>query len=635
MAKQNSLNIKPGVVVSYQGGNYTIERIIDLSSILIKSTLNGKLLRVSIHEVTTPLEIDKSNPERERDLQSIPEKDWEVAQKRFSIIKPIIENSLSGGDIVQLAEDNGLNYSTVYRWLRKYIEGGENIIALLNDGTKGGKGIGRLSPEVEQIISLAIETTYLTNQRKPVESTYKEVCVQCQNLGVETPHINTVRNRIKSIIEEVSLKRRYGKDVARYKYGPNKGKFPHVSFPLEVVQIDHTKLDIILVDETHRLPVGRPWITVAIDVFSRMVVGLYLSFDPPGALAAGMCMSISILPKELYLNRLGVNEEWPCWGVMRCIHLDNGKEFRGHMLEKACENYNIEIKWRPVKTPHWGGHIERLLGTLGKEIHTLPGTTFSNTQERKGYDSEKQASLTLKELESWIITFITSVYHKRIHSSINMSPLEKYKEGIFGTANLPGLGLPTRIFNERKVRLDFMPFEERSVQEYGVQIDHINYYDDVLRRWIHAKEGTEQRAQKKKKLIFRRDPRNLGVIYFFDPELEEYFEIPYRNTSLPPITLWEYKEVVRRLKGSGNKKINETIIFEAYKRLKEIENEAVAKTAATKRRIKASKKASSQERSLVKEFPKPLPSTNITPLSQINTIDIKPFEDIDDGSPYS
>src|SRR5215471_20098288 len=43
------------------------------------------------------------------------------------------------------------------------------------------------------------------------------------------------------------------------------------------VQIDHTEIDIIVVDELARTPLpGRPWLTLAIDVFSRVVTGLHV-----------------------------------------------------------------------------------------------------------------------------------------------------------------------------------------------------------------------------------------------------------------------------------------------------------------------------------------------------------------------
>jgi putative transposase len=100
----------------------------------------------------------------------------------------------------------------------------------------------------------------------------------------------------------------------------------------------------------------QPWITMAIDVYSRMIVGLYVSFETPGALGVGMCVANSLPPKEAWLHRLDVLGEWPCWGKMRKIYADNGKELRGNMLKRACEEYGIDLEWRPVRKAHYGGH---------------------------------------------------------------------------------------------------------------------------------------------------------------------------------------------------------------------------------------------------------------------------------------
>ena len=47
--------------------------------------------------------------------------------------------------------------------------------------------------------------------------------------------------------------------------------------PLEIVQIDHTLVDVIVVYEQSCEPMMRPWITLAIDVLTRMVAGFHLS----------------------------------------------------------------------------------------------------------------------------------------------------------------------------------------------------------------------------------------------------------------------------------------------------------------------------------------------------------------------
>jgi putative transposase len=380
-----------------------------------------------------------------------------------------------------------------------------------------------------------------------------------------------VRNRIKALRDKEKLRRREGGKAVRDKYAPIQGVFPGANWPLAVVQIDHTPVDLILVDDVHRRPVGRPWVTLAIDVFSRMVTGFSVSFDPPGALAVGLCLAHAILPKDTWLARHEINTPWPVWGIMDTVHADNAKEFRGSMLHKACEEYRIDLHWRPVARPHCGGHIERLLGTLNHEIHTLPGSTFSNPVARGTYDSEQHAAMTLSEFERWLSILIVEIYHQRLHSELGITPLQKYEEGIFGTDERPGRGLPERLLDETELRLTFMPYAERTVQPHGLVIDEIQYYDDVLKPWIHSTDPHETTGKRKRKFIVRRDPRDISRVYFYDPELKRYFEIPYRNTVHPPISVWELREVRRTLKEEGRKLVNEDLIFDAYNRLRVLE----------------------------------------------------------------
>jgi putative transposase len=218
-----------------------------------------------------------------------------------------------------------------------------------------------------------------------------------------------------------------------------------------VVQIDHTKLDIDVVDEATRLPIGRPWITVGIDVFSRMVTGYYLSLDPPGDLPTGQCLAHSILTKESWLRDRGIESEWPCFGVMTSIHLDNAKEFRGKTLRHACEMYGIDIQWRPVAKPHFGGHIERLMGTFAKEIHTLPGTTFSRAKDIQDYRPAEKACIALREFDTWLAELIVCEYHQRIHSALKTSPVAKWTEGVLGKGDRPGRGYPAVFTDTEKL----------------------------------------------------------------------------------------------------------------------------------------------------------------------------------------
>lgn len=616
-----ALKFIPGTKVLYNNQSAVILKIVDVNLITIQ------MLHTNILHTVAPKELQSANSDSPISnglaIDLMNDNEWSIAVFRHEIIKNILDNKLSTEEIKEIAVKNKVHYSTIYRWIKKFNTEGQ-ITALSGKKKTGGKDKSRLDLEVDSIINESIANIYLDSSKKSISKVIREITIRCKELDLKPPHKNTIRNRINSLSEEDVLKARFGTKAARDKFDPIKGNFPGANYPLSVVQIDHTTMDIVLVDELYRKPFRRPILTIATDVFSRMVVGFHLSFDPPGEMGTGICIANAILTKDSLLEKHGIQGDWPCWGTMTTIHLDNAKEFRGNMLKKACQNYGINIDHRPVATPHWGGHVERLFGTLSKEIHNLSGSTFSKTSDRENYNSVEKASLTISELEKWLIIYIVNIYHQKIHSSIMMSPLEKYKNGIFGLQGENGTGLPPKLFNERRIRLDFMPFVERTIQEYGVLIDHITYYADVLRKYIHSREDSSKYS-KKQKYIFKRDPRDISIIYFYDPTLNDYFEVPYRDTSKPPISIWEFNEVVTKLQ-KANISINEDSIFEAYKEMDNIELKAIQETKKLKRFSRLSDRRNTEIHNA---------TINSNDDFSQDSIDIKsiiPFDEIDDAA---
>ncbi|HEX8459718.1 MAG TPA: Mu transposase C-terminal domain-containing protein [Pyrinomonadaceae bacterium] len=619
------VNLQPGAAVESGGHHYIITHLLDLETVLCREADSNKSERLYIRDLA-PIHTETAGERIEEELSQVSDADWQEANRRFQIIRPLLSLQRRTKEAVaEQARASSVHHSTLYRWIDAYERIGL-VSALLPSKRGYPQGRLRLSPEVEAVIQATIEDFYLHKQKRSVQATCDEVLRRCRNAKLPPPHPNTIRNRIALISEKVRLERRHGGRAAKEKFAPLIGHFPGADYPLSVVQIDHTPLDIILVDDLHRRPIGRPWITLAIDVFSRMVVGFYVSLDPPGSLSTGLCIAHAILPKEQWLSRHEITTEWPVWGVMKTIHADNAKEFRGNMLKRACEQHGINLEWRPLATPNYGGHIERLMGTFATEIHKLPGTTFSSIKERGEYESEKQAALTLSEFESWLATFITGVYHQRVHSGIGMSPIKKYEQGIFGTSEQPGTGLPARITDEDRLRLDFMPYTERTIQQYGVVVDEIHYYSHVLRRWINAPDPDNPRL--KRKFVFKQDPRDISQLYFYDPEVKQYSVIPYRDTSRPAISVWEMREARRRLEEEGRKEINEDLIFESYARMRAKEEQVVRET----KRVRRANQRRAQNKQIVKPtLAEKQSHQNIEGVQASPSLpDIRPFDEIEE-----
>jgi putative transposase len=526
---------------------------------------------------------------KNHELSDIGDAQWQEAQKRFSIIQPLLKENVGRKKIEAVAAENDLFFSTLYRWINKYKSTG-SITSLIPEkpGTKTGHLL--IPDAVESIVERAINDVYLTVHRPSIKHTIDEVMIRCRKAGLIPPHPNTIRNRIAKLTEYEMLRARGQRKKARDMYRPAAGSFPSADYPLAVIQIDHTPLDVMIVDDVHRQSIGRPYLTLAMDIYSRMVTGYYLTLEAPSAVSVAMCIAQSILPKEQLLMSLGISNDWPVMGIPAKIHLDNAVEFKSETLQRACATYNITTEYRIPGIPQTGGHIERVIGTIIKETHNLPGTTFSNIKERDNYQPEKYAIMTLAELEKWLVTLITGVYHQRIHTELNMSPLKQWDIGIFGDGKLiPGTGIPPLVADKHTLFISFLPLYHRTIQTQGVSIEGLHYYADVLRQWIKSKDPTD--SNKARQFIFRRDPRNISIVWFYDPLTEQYYRIPCADQRIPAIPNWEYQSAIKHIKDMGIKSVNPERILDALEHLRAQTEESAHKTKQARKALQRSKEA--------------------------------------------
>ena len=200
--------------------------------------------------------------------------------------------------------------------------------------------------------------------------------------------------------------------------------------------------------------------------------------------------------------------------------------------------------------------------------------------------------------------------------------------GIFG-----GLGLQPQkerglipVPNDAaRIRLDFMPYIERSIQRDGVAIDGIHYYDPVLRPWIKAKDPAA--PNRSRQFIFRRDPRDISRTYFYDPDLKEYFAIPYRDRTRPAISVWELRAAVKLVRAEQKGTVDEATIFRANQRLRKMEQSAVDETRKTRR--------AAQRRRLHRQAQHDVQASVAPPASQpVSPLEVNPLEELPAVLPY-
>ncbi len=503
---------------------------------------------------------------------------WELARRREATLRPLAESpTVSPFDVQNAAHELRLGRTQIYELIARYRK--RPHTSTLLQGKRGRRTRSRfLKPAIEEIVNDVVKKFFLTRERPRVSDLLQFINVACEEQGLPMPNYRTVRRRLRTLDPKLVASKRFGAKAAREVFAPVHASSASLLLPLDVVQIDHTPADVIVVDEHDRQPIGRPWLTLALDVASRAVLGFYVSLDAPSPVSVAMVLTHAVLPKANWLADRELEVPWPMAGIPDLLHLDNAPEFDSELLRRGAQEYGMEIEHRPIGKPHFGGHIERLIGTMMGAVHLLPGTTFSNVAEKGDYCPEKAAHLTLSELERWLALQIAGVYHQSVHSALNCAPIEKWLEA------LPQRSRPPRFPSNRdQFFMDFLPGELRLVRRDGIRLFNIHYWDNVL---------TPMSARSKRRSMVKYDPRNLSRVYLQD-ETGVYWPIPYRDLRFPPISLWEHREAMKRIRSKGRSAVDEKLLFDSILAQREILKES-RKTLRQRRESEKLRQASSR-----------------------------------------
>lgn len=512
---------------------------------------------------------------RKRDKLTVDDAAWLDAVSREQVIRPLaLLPRLSPLHVGAACRELKISRSRLYVLLNRYRASPvtSSLLAVIS-GPPKGKTL--LSPEIEEIIQTAIADTYRKRERPTVTALYDRVRELCHERRLHPPSLKAVRARI-DLADPISLMQaREGAKAARQKFDAVVGEY-NADHALHIVQIDHTLVDLFIVDARDRRPLQRPWLTLAIDIASRMVAGFYLSLEPPSSTSVALAIQHLVMPKAPWLQARGIDAEWPVFGLPNIIHLDNGREFHGKALVRGAPEHGIELVHRPVARPHYGGHIERLIGTMMGAVHLLPGSTSSNIAKRGSYDPQKHATMTLDELERWLALQIVGRYHADVHSALLLPPRTAWNDAV--AARVHPLRLP---HDPDQFLRDFLPYKERSIRRDGLHLFGIRYWDDIL-------SPLAGRSAHQARVKF--DPRDLSFVYV---EQEDGSVWPVRFAALdrPPITLGEHCLARAALRERGVRSVDEKLIFDTIAEQRRLLESAVQQTRSMRRHVERTERA--------------------------------------------
>jgi putative transposase len=495
-------------------------------------------------------------------LPEVTDEVWEEACRREDVVRALIQRypgRLCKAAIADACRRLGVSRASLYRMLQRLKADG-TVTALLPRTCGRRDGFKIEDPARDLLIRRTIEQFYLTPERPKFARLVEEIRLRCIEGGLVAPSWRTVKARLQEIDTRTRAQRRGDKRMITATK-PVPGTY-RASWPLEIVQIDHTRVDVIVVDEETRKPIGRPWLTLAMDIFSRMVTGFYLTMDPPSRLSISLCLLHDVYGKTAWLKDRMIDEDWPTAGLPETIHVDNGADFRSRAFERACRDDAIRIIWRDPGEPQQGGHIERLIGTQMGAIHLLPGTTFGSIAERGDYDAKQASALTLREVERYVGLEIAGRYHHSIHSALRRPPIALWREH-------EGK-IPLRMPQDRlRFWISFLPEQERKLQRNGIHLFGLRYWSSAL---------TADVGRVKEKMLVKYDPRDLSRVFVRRPT-GSFVEARYADLTLPSITLSEARAALRTLNAKGRQ---------------ERDMRALVRTAVAQRNLIATAKATTR-----------------------------------------
>ena len=497
-----------------------------------------------------------------RDLDTFPDTFKNQALQRYKLISsidkklsrgwtqrnldPILDELFKGSDEVRP------NWRTVARWRKKYIESNGDIASLADKNHKMGNRTNRIEGD-DKFFDKALER-FLDAKRPTVATAYQyyKDLIVIENESIVEGKIpiisyNAFNKRIKAIPPYAVAVARHGKFKADQWFAYCAAHVPPTRI-LERVEIDHTPLDLILLDDELLIPIGRPYLTLLIDVFSGCVLGFHLSYKSPSYVSAAKAITHAIKPKSLDALNIELQNDWPCFGKFENLVVDNGAEFWSKNLEHACQSAGVNIQYNPVRKPWLKPFIERFFGVINEYfLPELPGKTFSNILEKEEYKPEKDAimrfSTFVEEFHRWIV----DVYHQDSNSRETRIPIKRWQQGFDAYP-------PLTMSEEEEARFDMLMriSDSRTLTRNGIKYQELMYDSTALADYRKHYPQTKETIKK----LIKVDPDDISKIYVYLEELESYLEVPCTDPTgyTDGLSIYEHKII---------KKINREIIRES------------------------------------------------------------------------
>ena len=497
-----------------------------------------------------------------------PEKDSISQLKRdenYNLIKDIVDNeqfyipSARSSLINEIINSKKSTKQTIYRLLRQYWQRGQTPNALIpnyqNSGAKGSKKVasqklGRkrlykegtgaiITQEIERLFHLTISKYLLSNKKHTLKYANREFQKIYRTLYPDIPETEypTLRQfqyfYHREYNEVTRLEKRsndieYSKDLRQLHSTVN----TQVLGPGSRYEIDATIADIYLVSNLDRSRIiGRPTIYFVIDVFSRMVTGLYIGLENASYKTSIQALYCAFTDKVALCKKYGIDityENWPCIGLPDAILADRAELF-GHQVENLEKSFSIRLENAPPYRGDLKPIVESRFKLIQAEFKPFAKGVVQDviTKKRGGKDYRLDATLNLDEFTKIIL--LSVLKYNQFHQISN------YDRDIDLPHDLPAVPITLwnwgiqhrtgklRTASDKAVYVALLPREKATLSNRGLKLFGVTYTCPELyeQGWLH-RQNTINRP---KFLYAAYDPSNAEKIYvFYEQSSLKYWE---------------------------------------------------------------------------------------------------------------
>jgi putative transposase len=443
-----------------------------------------------------PVPVETSlNEEAAKILANASEDDFRIANHRADIVGCRLRGE-------RLPDNNNVSERTLRYWVAQYkvmeAKCGNGYIGLIRQTHRRGFRGSKLPPATWRLMTEFIENDYETHKQKRKYEVWIVLKDECDKRGVIAPSYKTFARAVRRRSGYRQTLRRKGPRAA-YKEEPfywqlEQATPRHGDRPFEICHIDHTELDVESPSSRTGRTLGRPWLTLLTDAYSRRILAVYITFDPPSYRS---CMMVLRQCVKLH-GRLP-----------QIIVVDGGAEFRSTYFDTLLARYECIKKTRPPAKARFGSVCERLFGTTNTQfIHNLRGNTQITRNVRqvtKSVNPKGKATWPLGHLYDRLCEYSYQVYDQIDHPALGESPRNTFIEGLARTGRRPHRFIP---YDE-----DFLMWTRPTTPKgtakvlagRGVKIHHLVYWSDAFRD--PEIENTQ--------VAVRYDPFDAGIAYAF------------------------------------------------------------------------------------------------------------------------